>query len=127
MKKKTPEERKPTKSSLSRWQSLKRFCIIFVLGGSLVCTLGAAAIIAYYSERAKAYDLTKLGDMPERTIVMDAKGVILGRMHGENRIIVLLSEVSPWFVKALLAREDSRFYKHGGVDYLGVARAMVRR
>lgn len=126
MKKKPTEERKPTKSSLSLWQSLKRFCIIFVLGGSLVCTLGAAAIIAYYSERAKAYDLTKLGDMPERTIVMDAKGVILGRMHGENRIIVPLSEVSPWFVKALLAREDSRFYKHGGVDYLGVARAMVR-
>lgn len=126
MKKKPTEERKPTKSSLSRWQSLKRFCIIFALGGSLVCTLGAAVLVAYYSERAKAYDLTKLGDMPERTIVMDVKGVVLGRMHGENRIIVPLSEVSPWFVKALLAREDARFYKHGGVDYLGVLRATLR-
>lgn len=126
MKKKPTEERKPTKSSLSRWQSFKRLFVIFIMGGSLVCTLGAAVVIAYYSERAKAYDLTKLGNMPERTIVMDAKGEVLGRMHGENRIIVPLSEVSPWFVKALLAREDARFYKHGGVDYLGVLRAMVR-
>ncbi|WP_395745928.1 transglycosylase domain-containing protein [Prosthecobacter sp.] len=126
MKKKTPEERKPTKPSLSRWQSFKRLFVIFLMGGSLLCTLTAAVVIGIYSHLAKAYDLTKLGQMPERTIVMDYKGEVLGRMHGENRIIVPLSEVSPWFVKALLAREDSRFYKHSGVDYVGVLRAMLR-
>ena len=126
MKKKPTEERKPTKPTLSRWQSFKRLSLIFFMGGSLLCTLAAAVVIGVYSHLAKAYDLTKLGDMPERTIVMDYKGAVLGRMHGENRIIVPLSEVSPWFVKALLAREDSRFYDHGGIDYKGVARAMVR-
>ncbi len=126
MKKKPTEERKPTKPTLSRWQSFKRLCLIFFMGGSLLCTLTAAVVIGVYSHLAKAYDLTKLGQMPERTIVMDYKGEVLGRMHGENRIIVPLSEVSPWFVKALLAREDSRFYDHGGIDYKGVARAMVR-
>ena len=126
MKKKPTEERKPTKPTLSRWQSFKRLGVIFLMGGSLLCTLTAAVVIGVYSHLAKAYDLTKLGDMPERTIVMDYKGEVLGRMHGENRIIVPLSEVSPWFVKALLAREDSRFYDHGGIDYKGVARAMVR-
>ena len=126
MKKKPTEERKPTKPTLSRWQSFKRLGVIFLMGGSLLCTLTAAVIIGVYSHLAKAYDLTKLGDMPERTIVMDCNGEVLGRMHGENRIIVPLSEVSPWFVKALLAREDSRFYDHGGIDYKGVARAMLR-
>jgi penicillin-binding protein 1A len=126
MKKKPTEERKPTKPTLSRWQSFKRLSLIFLMGGSLLCTLSAAVVIGIYSHLAKAYDLTKLGQMPERTIVMDYKGEVLGRMHGENRIIVPLSEVSPWFVKALLAREDSRFYDHGGIDYKGVARAMVR-
>ena len=126
MKKKPTEARKPTKPTLSRWLSFKRMCLIFLMGASLLCTLAAAVVIGVYSHLAKAYDLAKLGQMPERTIVMDCKGEILGRMHGENRIIVPLSEVSPWFVKALLAREDSRFYEHGGIDYKGVARAMVR-
>lgn len=126
MKKKPTEERKPTKPTLSRWQSFKRLCLLLFMGGSLLCTLAAAVVIGVYSHLAKAYDLTKLGEMPERTIVMDCKGEVLGRMHGENRIIVPLSEVSPWFVKALLAREDSRFYDHHGIDFKGVARAMVR-
>jgi len=126
MKKAPPETRKPAKSTLSRWQSFKRLALISVMGASLLCTVTAAVVIGIYSHLAKAYDLTQLGQMPERTIVMDYKGEILGRMHGENRIIVPLSEISPWFVKALLAREDARFYDHGGIDYKGVARAMVR-
>ena len=126
MKKKTPADRKPVKRTLTRWQSLKRLTMMLLMGGTLLCTLTVALVIGVYTHLAKDYDLTQLGQMPERSIVMDYKGEILGRMHGENRIIVPLSEVSPWFVKALLAREDSRFYSHNGVDLRGVARAAVR-
>jgi penicillin-binding protein 1A len=126
MKKKTPADRKPVKRTLTRWQSFKRLTMMLLMGGTLLCTLTVALVIGVYTHLAKDYDLTQLGQMPERSIVMDYKGEILGRMHGENRIIVPLSEVSPWFVKALLAREDSRFYSHSGVDLRGVARAAVR-
>jgi penicillin-binding protein 1A len=126
MKKKTPADRKPVKRTLTRWQSFKRLTMMMLMGGTLLCTLTVALVIGVYTHLAKDYDLTQLGQMPERSIVMDYKGEILGRMHGENRIIVPLSEVSPWFVKALLAREDSRFYNHSGVDLRGVARAAVR-
>lgn len=126
MKKKPSEARKPAKPTLSRWQSFKRLAIITLMSGSLLCTITAAVVIGIYSNLAKDYDLTKLGQMPERTIVMDYKGEVLGRMHGENRIIVPLSEVSPWFVKALLAREDARFYSHSGIDFKGVMRATIR-
>lgn len=96
------------------------------MGCSLLVTVAIAGVIAYYVHLARQYDLAKLGEMPERSVVLDAQGEMLGRMHGENRIVVPLSQVSPHFVKALLAREDSRFYDHGGIDYVGVARAMVR-
>lgn len=96
------------------------------MGGALLVILAVAVTLGYYSHLASQYDLTKLGEMPERTVVLDAQGVLLGRMHGENRIVVPLSQVSPQFIKALLAREDSRFYQHGGIDYIGVARAMLR-
>ncbi len=127
MKKKQPSEdqRRPRRPA-SRWAWWKRIFSLALMGGVLLCTLTAATVFGIYSQMAKRYDLSKLGNMPERTVVLDSKGVVMGRMHGENRIVVPISEVSPWFIKALLAREDSRFRKHGGIDYYGVARAMVR-
>lgn len=110
----------------SRWRRWWRLLLLALMGGSLLVTLTIAGTLAFYSHLARQYDLSKLGEMPERTVVLDAQGEMLGRMHGENRIVVPLSQVSPFFVKALLAREDSRFYDHGGIDYVGVARATVR-
>jgi penicillin-binding protein 1A len=40
--------------------------------------------------------------------------------------VVKGSEVSPSFIDALLAREDTRFHSHRGVDPIGVIRAVVR-
>ncbi len=79
-----------------------------------------------YGALARQYDLESLGRMPARSEVYDARGGLLGRLHGEDRRVVPLGEVAPDFIKALLAREDSRFYEHGGVDFVGVVRALVR-
>ena len=110
----------------SRWARWRRLLVLTVLGGSLLLTLAAAVTLGIYSHLAKSYDLTKLGEMPERTMVLDARGELLGRMHGENRIVVPISQVSPHFIKALLAREDASFYSHSGIHFKGVARATVR-
>lgn len=104
----------------------KRVFIRVLIGIPILGLLAGAVIIAVYSQLAKQYDLTKLGEMPERTVVLDSRGEVIGRMHGENRIVVPLDQVSPWFVKALLIREDARFYQHSGIDYLGIVRAAVR-
>ncbi|MCS7175375.1 transglycosylase domain-containing protein [Pseudothermotoga sp.] len=39
---------------------------------------------------------------------------------------VKLEDVPPYFLNALLASEDKRFYLHPGVDPIGIARAIVR-
>jgi len=111
---------------LSRWATWRRRFLLLLMGISLIGTVAVAVVVGIYSQMAKKYDLAALGQMPERTMVMDSTGELLGRMHGENRIVVPLSQVSPHFVKALLAREDSRFHSHGGIDFYGVARATVR-
>lgn len=120
----TAPHRPPIK--LSRWQRWRRLLLFLTMCGSLLLTLIVAVTLGVYSYLARQYDLSKLGEMPERTVVLDAQGELLGRMHGENRIVVPLSQVSPHFIKALLAREDARFYDHSGIDYKGVARAAVR-
>lgn len=105
---------------------MKNVFVRMIVGVVVLAVLAGAVIIATYSQLAKSYDLSKLGEMPERTVVLDCKGQVVGRMHGENRIVVPLDQVSPFFIKALLAREDARFFQHNGIDYVGVARAIVR-
>lgn len=119
----TPLSYDPIKTTRRRfWRIVTRLLIIAILLGMVV----VGVVLVVYGQVAAQYDLSKLGQMKQRSIVLDCKGREIGKLHGENREMVTLNQVSPYFVKALLAREDARFYDHGGVDYIGVARALWR-
>ena len=45
---------------------------------------------------------------------------------GRQRLAVRLDQVDPEFIAMLVAYEDKRFYRHGGVDLLASARAAVQ-
>src|ERR1700682_3247618 len=84
------------------------------------------ALLLFYGAWAASFDMKKVGAMPERNTVFDVDGKIYSRLAGSNRLRVSLDEVSPFFIDALLAREDTRFYQHPGVDWRGIFRALVR-
>jgi penicillin-binding protein 1A len=84
------------------------------------------AVFLFYGTWAQTFDMKNVGEMPERSTVYDVDGKIYSRLAGANRLKVSLSEVSPFFITAVLAREDSRFYTHKGIDWYGIARALVR-
>jgi penicillin-binding protein 1A len=44
----------------------------------------------------------------------------------QNRILLEEGEISPNLKNAVIAVEDKRFYEHEGVDYAGIARALVQ-
>ncbi len=119
---------KPQRSHghLLQWRWWRRLVLWLFLAVTATVTIAGCFLYLHYSALASTYDLSKLGLMPERTVVYDRNKQPIGRLYGENRIVVPLSEVSPWFTKALLAREDTRFYLHHGVDYYGILRALVR-
>jgi penicillin-binding protein 1A len=79
-----------------------------------------------YGYRSSRYDLNRLNQMPERTIILDRQGEEIGRIHGEKREIFLLTDVAEDFRKAILAREDERFYSHGAIDIIGIGRAFLK-
>jgi penicillin-binding protein 1A len=87
---------------------------------------GGLALLLFYGAWAASFDMKKVGAMPERNTVFDVDGRIYSRLAGSNRLRVSLDEVSPYFIDALLAREDTRFYQHPGVDWRGILRALVR-
>src|SRR6266404_2942321 len=95
---------------------------------SLLLLLAAAgfAVFLFYGTWAQTFDMKNVGEMPERNTVYDVDGKIYSRLAGANRLKVSLSEVSPEFIAAVLAREDTRFYDHKGIDWRGVLRALSR-
>lgn len=97
-----------------------KISLLLLIGG------GVFALLLFYGAWAASFDMKKVGAMPERNTVFDVDGKIYSRLAGSNRLRVSLDEVSPLFIDALLAREDTRFYQHPGVDWRGILRALVR-
>nr|WP_315862817.1 penicillin-binding protein 1C [Trichothermofontia sichuanensis] len=62
-------------------------------------------------------------------VLSDRNGLPLGTILSrdqEHTMGVALDQVSPQFIQAILAAEDSRFYQHGPVDLAALARAIVQ-
>src|SRR5947208_8749678 len=78
---------------------------------SVSCDLGALRPIA----------------LGQNSFVYAADGTLLGSIPAErNREPVRLGRMARWLPAATVAIEDRRFYQHGGVDYVGIARALWR-
>ena len=55
--------------------------------------------------------------------VYTLEGALIGEFGEERRSLISIKEVPEQLKNAILAAEDERFYRHTGIDYLGVARA----
>ena len=60
------------------------------------------------------------------TQVIAENGEILTTFHIENRSYVNYDELSPNLVHAAVATEDVRFYNHSGIDFISLARVLVK-
>ncbi|MDE2452947.1 MAG: penicillin-binding protein 1A [Burkholderiales bacterium] len=91
--------------------------------GSLLLVVGVALAVAY----PQLPDIASLTDyrpkLPLR--VFSADGVLLGEFGQERRHFTPIGQTPQIMKDAVLAAEDARFYEHGGVDYIGVARAAL--
>ncbi|BET27291.1 penicillin-binding protein 1A [Limnobacter thiooxidans] len=97
--------------------------LLIGLGISGALLVGVALALIF----PKLPDLDTLTDyrpkVPLR--VMTTDGVLIGEFGEERRRPVDITEVPLVMQQAILAAEDDRFYQHGGIDFMGVARALV--
>jgi penicillin-binding protein 1A len=112
-----------------RWfhHPLVRLLLILGLSATVIGLLIGLMVLFHYDRLAARYDISAVGRLPMETEVLDATGQRIGYLHGEDvGIPVPLESVSPHFLQALIAREDSRFYRHDGIDRRGLVRAWLR-
>ena len=79
-----------------------------------------------WEDRASAFDYRQLSEMESASVIYDRNGAVMGRIFIQNRDKVPLSRISPELLRAVVAAEDTRYYQHTGVDYVGIVRAMVK-
>lgn len=97
-----------------------------VLAGSLVALVPSAGELASsVHAQAQEIDLAALDDFAVRSRVYASDGSLLATLHGpENREPVPLSRVPQPVIDAILAVEDANFYRHNGVDFRAIGRAL---
>ena len=99
--------------------------LLVVVGSAIAAALLAAfaAIIIYPTLPSLEVLTDYQPKIPMR--IYSAEGELIGEFGEERRAVVAIADVPQSMVSAILAAEDERFYQHGGVDYVGVARAAL--
>ena len=70
--------------------------------------------------KSPGYFQIKSPDTYEAPEIYSADGVMIGKFFNQNRTPVKYEDVNPMFWKALIDTEDERFYKHKGIDPIGM-------
>lgn len=108
------------------------------LGASLAGTVGAGFLALllgiggvygvgwYYGRDLPDVDALGKYRPPTVTVVYDQHGELMGEIYEKRRYVVELETMPKSLTEAFIAAEDAGFYDHGGVDYMGILRAIGR-
>ncbi len=98
------------------------FLLIFTL------FLSTLALILFLYLKISLPSISKLKNYRPKqvNIVVDHNDRIIGYLGEERRIFVPLKRIPPHVIKAFLAAEDANFYKHKGIDFFSLVRALFK-
>lgn len=95
----------------------------------IVLVLGSGSALGTYAYLEKDLpDIDTLSDYRpmETTKVYSDDGYLVAELYEERRVFVPFESIPQHVVHAFLGAEDSRFYDHEGLDYLGILRAAIK-
>ncbi|MBN2719331.1 MAG: transglycosylase domain-containing protein, partial [Deltaproteobacteria bacterium] len=103
---------------------LRLFWVAIFLGFGAVA--GLASVFYYLS-----LDLPAIGpllrgyDPPQTTRIFAGDGTLIGELFEERRTVVRIEQIPDVMLNAVIAAEDADFRVHQGIDYMGIARAVI--
>ena len=104
----------------SKWYK-KTIAVILSLFVAFFIYLGMVDInFLWLFGKSPGFSQIKKPTTSEASEIYSADGVMIGKYFSENRTPVKYEDVNPVFWKALIDTEDERFYKHRGVDPIGL-------
>ncbi|MDX1795544.1 MAG: transglycosylase domain-containing protein, partial [Hydrogenovibrio sp.] len=106
-------------------KTLKRFFLFSFLLGFVIAPLTGAIFYALtiYPTLPDASSLKDVSyQVPLK--IMTADGKLISEIGTKKRIPLDYSEIPERMTQAIISAEDEDFFKHGGVDFKGLARAV---
>ena len=94
--------------------------ILFVVG-----IAAAAGLLWHFSKDLPDYSQLQDYEPPVMTRVHAGDGALVAEYAKERRLYIPIQAVPKLVINAFLAAEDKNFYDHGGLDFTGIARAVV--
>lgn len=105
---------------------LWRIVRVGVVLGLLAALLGAGAVAAIFWHWSRDLpELFTVDDYRPKQVsrIYDRNGNVLLELYEEKRTVVPYEEIPEAMRLAMIASEDSNFFEHKGLDYIGVMRA----
>ncbi len=112
------------------WRIVWRLLIaMFVLGllGALAGVGGVVGIFWYYGRGVEGTDVAAIRNYrPKQVTKITARdGTVIGELYSQRRTLVQIEDIPKHVELAFLAAEDADFHNHEGMDYMGMARALI--
>jgi penicillin-binding protein 1A len=92
---------------------------------ALIGAGGVLAVLWHYGRTLPDYQQLADYEPPTVTRVHAGDGRLLAEFAKEKRVFVPIAAMPKRVIKAFIAAEDQNFYSHPGIDFIGVARAVV--
>ena len=118
------DNERPRRGLLGR---MFRFALFLCGVGSLAGAAGGAMLFVAYSQ-----DLPEFTDVSQyrpklATKVLSVDGRLIGEFYSERRIVVPYERIPKRLIQAFIAAEDKKFFDHHGIDYIGMANAVLQK
>src|SRR5688572_7038155 len=96
--------------------------VLFAIAGAVLLGGGLAlwGYRAYESDLPANLDVVTDYRPIRASQIFSADDELIGEFFVEKRILMPVEKVPQFVRRAFVAAEDTRFYSHGGVDYLGI-------
>jgi penicillin-binding protein 1A len=98
---------------------------IFIVSAALL-PLSGLLLFFYYSTHLPDFQPLKAQNLNAYSIVYSEEDEVVAKFLPENRIPTPYEKIPKSLVLAFIAAEDADFFKHRGIDYKGIARAMMK-
>ncbi|RZO84679.1 MAG: penicillin-binding protein 1A [Oceanococcus sp.] len=102
---------------------LIKYLFIFGLVCGVLAAIGVAGVVWHFSQDLPSTEGLRDVRLQVPLRIYSADNQLIGEYGAERREPLAYQEIPDPLIKAFLAAEDDRFFKHPGVDYQGLLRA----
>jgi penicillin-binding protein 1A len=121
----TPSNSPAPAPSKRPWKTWLQRVAIAAAGLVAIGLVALGLVVRHFEAGLPGVSELRAYQAPQVTRVLARDGTVLAELFTQRRTVVPIESLPPHVKLAVLAAEDAGFYEHQGLNYWGIARAML--